>query len=54
MVYIKFHIEAGEFYKHKHDGRSLPKTDRYADCLVRLPLFYEVGEKKVIEIMING
>ncbi|OQA94552.1 MAG: hypothetical protein BWY22_02449 [Bacteroidetes bacterium ADurb.Bin217] len=53
MVYIKFHIEAGEFYKDKHDGRILPHADRYTDCLVRLPLFYEVEEKKIIEIMGN-
>jgi len=53
MVYIKFHIEAGEFYKDKHDGRILPHADRYTDCLVRLPLFYEVEEKKIIEILAN-
>lgn len=47
-------LHASEFYKDKHDGRVLPQADRYTDCLVRLPLFYEVGEKKVIEIMING
>ena len=37
-----------------HEGRALFQTDRYSDCLVRLPLFIEVDEKKVIEIMING
>lgn len=46
-------LHTSEFYKDKHDGRSLPKTDRYADCLVRLPLFIEVDEKKIIEIMGN-
>jgi dTDP-4-amino-4,6-dideoxygalactose transaminase len=25
-----------------HDGRSLPNSDRYTDCLVRLPLYYEL------------
>ncbi|OQA94548.1 MAG: dTDP-4-amino-4,6-dideoxygalactose transaminase [Bacteroidetes bacterium ADurb.Bin217] len=46
-------LHASEFYKDKHDGRVLPHADRYTDCLVRLPLFYEVDEKKVIEIMGN-
>jgi dTDP-4-amino-4,6-dideoxygalactose transaminase len=46
-------LHASEFYKDKHDGRVLPQADRYTDCLVRLPLFYEVDEKKVIEILAN-
>ena len=46
-------LHTSEFYKDKHDGRSLPKTDRYADCLVRLPLFIEVDEKKVLEVIVN-
>ena len=46
-------LHTSEFYKDKHDGRSLPKTDRYADCLVRLPLFVEVDEKKVLEVIVN-
>lgn len=36
-----------------HEGRALFQTDRYSDCLVRLPLFYEVDEKMVIEIIVN-
>ena len=30
----------GEENKAKHDGRALPNCDRYADTLVRLPLYY--------------
>ena len=44
-------LHTSEFYKDKHDGRSLPKTDRYADCLVRLPLFYELQEEKIIQLL---
>ena len=40
-------LHASEFYKDKHDGRSLPNCDRFADCLVRLPLFYELNEENV-------
>jgi len=42
-------LHASDFYKHKHDGRALPNADRYTDCLVRLPLFYEVEENEVLK-----
>jgi len=45
--YISLHTSP--FYKGKHDGRELTNTDRFSDCLVRLPLFYELDEKKVLE-----
>ncbi|GAB3292342.1 dTDP-4-amino-4,6-dideoxygalactose transaminase [Hymenobacter tenuis] len=32
------------FYVDKHDGRPLPWAEHYADCLVRLPLYYELDE----------
>jgi len=36
-------LHSSEFYKAKHDGRVLPNCDRYADTLVRLPLYYDLG-----------
>lgn len=33
-------LHSSEYYKSKHDGRALPNCDRYADTLVRLPLYY--------------
>lgn len=35
-------LHASPFYKDKHDGRDLPNCRRFADCLLRLPLFYEL------------
>lgn len=36
--------------KHQKCGsRPLPNCDRYADCLVRLPLFYELDPQPVID-----
>lgn len=32
------------YFKEKHDGRHLPQSERYTDCLIRLPLFYELKE----------
>jgi dTDP-4-amino-4,6-dideoxygalactose transaminase len=39
------------YFKNKHDGRSLPFADFYSDCLVRLPLFYELTDNQVLFII---
>jgi dTDP-4-amino-4,6-dideoxygalactose transaminase len=31
------------YYTPKHDGRELPNSDFYSDCLVRLPFYYELS-----------
>lgn len=49
-VYAVFHylsLHKSPFYTEKHDGRSLTNADFYADCLVRLPLFYELTTEQV-------
>jgi len=46
-------LHSSEYYKSKHDGRILANCDRYADCLVRLPLFYELTDEEV-RIIINS
>ena len=48
--YISLH--SSPFYLDKHDGRKLQHTDRYSECLVRLPLYYDL-EKKEQEQIIN-
>jgi len=35
----------------KNYCESLPNADRYTDCLVRLPLFYELQEEKIIQLL---
>jgi len=40
--YLSLHNS--EFYKNKHDGRELKNSDRFTDCLLRLPLFYELTQ----------
>ena len=46
-VFHYLSLHSSEYYKDKHDGRSLPECDRYADCLVRLPMYYDLEEKEV-------
>lgn len=43
--YISLH--KSPFYEEKHDGRVLPETDNFTDCLLRLPLFFELDSKEV-------
>lgn len=54
-VQATFHylpLHSSEYYKDKHDGRVLSNCDRYADCLVRLPLYYELRDEE-IDYIIN-
>lgn len=47
--YLSLHLS--EFYKNKHDGRHLPQSDRYSDCLLRLPFYYDLDESQVAQIV---
>ena len=50
--YLSLHISP--FYKEKHDGRILPETDKFSDCLIRLPLFFELEVENVINALIKS
>ena len=43
--YLSLHLSP--YYQNKHDGRELPSCDRFADCLVRLHMFYEFTKEQV-------
>ncbi|HBS86803.1 MAG: dTDP-4-amino-4,6-dideoxygalactose transaminase [Bacteroidetes bacterium GWF2_38_335] len=48
-IYAAFHylpLHQSEFYKKRHDGRKLNYCDKFSDCLVRLPLFFELTDKQ--------
>ena len=49
-VFHYLSLHSSEYYHAKHDGRSLPQCDRYADCLVRLPLFFDLTIEQVDSI----
>jgi len=52
-IYAVFHylaLHKSPFYQDRHDGRELPWCDLYTDCLLRLPLFYELTESEVDQI----
>jgi dTDP-4-amino-4,6-dideoxygalactose transaminase len=43
-------LHKSPFYAPLHDGRELPHADRFADCLLRLPLFHDLTLGQVEEI----
>lgn len=52
-VQATFHylpLHASAYYHDQHDGRPLPACDHFGDCLVRLPLYYELTEAEVNSI----
>jgi dTDP-4-amino-4,6-dideoxygalactose transaminase len=44
-------LHKSPFYKDRHDGRDFPNSDRYSDCLVRLPMYYELCEDDVDSVI---
>lgn len=49
-VFHYLSLHSSPYYTEKHDGRELRECDGYADCLVRLPMYYELKEEDVIKI----
>ncbi len=49
--YLSLHLS--EYYLKHHVGTipNLPNCDRYADCLVRLPMFYELADNGIQNII---
>ncbi len=50
-VFHYLSLHKSSFYKDKHDGRELPWSDHYTDCLLRLPLFYELDDDSVNRVV---
>ena len=49
-------LHSSPYFKNQHDGRTLSNCDEFGDCLVRLPLFYDLKEDQqnyVIEAVID-
>ena len=49
-VFHYLSLHSSDYYAPRHDGRKLPQCDHYADCLVRLPLYYDLSEEQVDSI----
>ena len=49
-VFHYLSLHSSPYYLDKHDGRALPNCDFYADCLVRLPMYYDLTEVDVDKV----
>lgn len=49
-VFHYLSLHSSPYYTDKHDGRDLPECDRYADCLVRLPMYYDLTDEQVLKV----
>ena len=53
-IHAVFHYQSlheSPYYKNMHDGRDLPFSNIYSDCLVRLPLHYELTIEDVNRVV---
>lgn len=52
-IHAVFHylsLHKSPFYQEKHDGRNLSLSDNYSDCLIRLPLYFELDEEMLSKV----
>jgi dTDP-4-amino-4,6-dideoxygalactose transaminase len=49
-VFHYLSLHKSQFFAGKHSGVSLPNSDRYTDCLVRLPMFADITDEQVDKI----
>jgi len=50
-VFHYLSLHSSPYYIDKYKGDALPNCDHFADCLVRLPLFYELSEVDVERVV---
>lgn len=53
-VFHYLSLHKSEYYTPNHDGREIPNSDKFEECLLRLPLFYEINQQdqqRVIDIV---
>jgi dTDP-4-amino-4,6-dideoxygalactose transaminase len=53
-VFHYLSLHKSEFYAEKHSNGELANSDHFEDCLLRLPLYFELSEteqQKIIDII---
>lgn len=46
-VFHYLSLHDSPYFKERHDGRPLPNSDLFSDCLIRLPMYYELEDEQV-------
>ena len=52
-VFHYLSLHSSPYYTNKHDGRILSNSDKFSDCLIRLPLFYELDVERVVDAILK-
>jgi dTDP-4-amino-4,6-dideoxygalactose transaminase len=47
--YISLH--ESPFYKDNYKGNKLLESDKYSDCLLRLPMYYELNVREIVDAL---
>ncbi|WP_309642387.1 dTDP-4-amino-4,6-dideoxygalactose transaminase [Flavobacterium sp.] len=50
-VFHYLSLHKSEFYKDRYQGEALVWSDLYTDCLLRLPMYFELSEEQVDRIV---
>lgn len=54
QIYCVFHylsLHKSAFYSERYTSADLPNSDHYSDCLIRLPMFYDLTEKEITAVV---
>lgn len=49
-VFHYLSLHSSPYYRKKHDGRVLPCSDKYSDCLLRLPFYFDLTDEEIKHI----
>jgi dTDP-4-amino-4,6-dideoxygalactose transaminase len=50
-VFHYLSLHKSQFHQHEYTGAPLTESDRYTDCLVRLPMYYELTSDQIERII---
>lgn len=50
-VFHYLSLHKSPYFKNKYDGQELVNSDRYTDCLVRLPFYFELSDADLDKII---
>ena len=53
-IHAVFHylcLHKSPYFSESHDGRALPHAENYEDCLIRIPLFYDLKAEEIDHVI---
>lgn len=50
-VFHYLSLHTSDYFSKQHDGRALSNSDKFSDCLLRLPFYYEMTESEQVDVI---